>query len=90
MTDFRRLTGEFVDPATERDYRRSVLPWVRADSRLGLFVAAALMAMFAISDYNFMGLSSSFYLLLAVRTVMVIGCLVMAFDHRRRRRGRAA
>lgn len=79
MSEFRRLTGEFVDPATERDYRRSVLPSVRADSRLGLFVAAALMAMFAISDYNFMGLSSSFYLLLAVRTVMVIGCLVMAF-----------
>lgn len=83
MHELVRLTGGFRDRASEREFRASILPSVQQDSLLALVVAAALTAMFAVSDYNFMGMTPAFYKLLGVRAVMVAGCLVMAVCLRR-------
>lgn len=72
------ITGEFRDAATERSFRAAALGAMQRDSRLALFVAAGIIALFAISDYNFVGFSETLYTLFAVRAVMISACLVMA------------
>ncbi|MBB3332323.1 diguanylate cyclase (GGDEF)-like protein [Halomonas campaniensis] len=60
-------------------YRREVAPRVRRESCVTLIVAALVFGMFAISDYHFVGLGPALYLLLAMRLVVVVSCLVLAF-----------
>jgi len=75
---FHPVTGQFRDRDAERRFRSGILPQVQQDSRLALVVAAILIALFGVSDYVFLGLSRPFYLLMALRTVMIAGCLVLA------------
>lgn len=74
-----RLTGQFHDPDREAMYRRDIAPRVRRESFVTLIVAALVFGMFAISDYHFVGVSTALYLLLAMRLVVVVSCLVLAF-----------
>lgn len=60
-------------------YRREIAPRVRLESGLALCVAALIFGMFAISDYHYTGVSTTLYLLLAMRLVVVVSCLVLAF-----------
>jgi diguanylate cyclase (GGDEF)-like protein len=78
MAQLTPFTGQFRDPRKEHDFRVSILESIRHDTRWALFVGAALTAMFAISDYNFLGISPTFYKILAVRAVMIAGCIAMA------------
>ncbi len=75
---FTPLTVQFRNRETEAAFRASILSKVQEDSRLTLLVAAAGVAMFGISDYGFLGLSSEFYWLVGIRVALIIGCLVMA------------
>lgn len=60
-------------------YRREIAPRVRLESSLAICVAALVFGMFAISDYHYTGVSTELYLLLAMRLVVVVSCLVLAF-----------
>lgn len=75
---FTPLTVQFRDRDTERAFRSSILSKVQEDSRLTLLVAAAGVAMFGISDYGFLGLSTEFYWLAGIRAALIAGCLVLA------------
>ena len=63
----------------EAAYRRDIEPRVRLESSVALIVAALLFAMFAVSDYHFVGRSTELYLLYAMRLVVVFSCLALAF-----------
>ncbi len=73
------LTGQFHDPGREAVYRRDIAPGVRRESGLALSVAALVFGMFALSDYHYTGVGTELYLLLAMRLVVVVACLVLAF-----------
>lgn len=78
-----RLSGQFQDPGQEAAYRLDIEPRVRLESSVALCVAALIFAMFAISDYHFVGLSLELTLLLAMRLVVAAACLTLAFVLRR-------
>ncbi|WP_404374561.1 diguanylate cyclase [Vreelandella aquamarina] len=70
------LTGQFCDQRSESMYRRAIQEDVKLQFSLSLSVAACIFGMFAISDYYLLGLTNEFYLLLAMRIVVVSGCLL--------------
>lgn len=73
------LTGQFRDVSKESEYRKSVEPRVRFESRLVLVLVALVFAMFGITDYNLLGLTPEYYLLLTMRIAVVSLCLFFAF-----------
>ncbi|WP_458524485.1 GGDEF domain-containing protein [Onishia taeanensis] len=73
------MTGQFCERGREWLYRRTIRSRVRIESRLALSVSATIFAMFAISDYNYLGPTRAFYLLIAMRTLAVGSCLLLAF-----------
>lgn len=77
--DIHWLTGQFCDSSKESRYRNSVKTRVRFESRLALLLASVVFAMFGITDYNLLGLTREFYLLLTMRIAVVSSCLVLAF-----------
>jgi len=77
--DIHWLTGQFCDSSNETQYRDSIDERVRFESRLALIVASAVFAMFGISDYNLLGFTREYYLLLTMRIVVVSSCLALAF-----------
>ncbi|WP_404398263.1 GGDEF domain-containing protein [Idiomarina loihiensis] len=77
--DIHWLTGQFFDPGKESRYRNSIKARVRFESRLALLLASVVFAMFGITDYNLLGLTREFYLLLTMRIAVVSCCLVLAF-----------
>lgn len=77
--DIHWLTGQFFDSSKESRYRNSVKTRVRFESRLALLLASVVFAMFGITDYNLLGLTREFYLLLTMRIAVVSSCLVLAF-----------
>lgn len=77
------LTGQFCDAYQELGYRQSIHQSVRAEFSLAVNVAAFVFGMFAIADYYLLGLSREFYLLLAMRVVVVSACLLVAFTVKR-------
>ena len=70
------ITAEFVDKATEREFRASILPEVQRASRLTLTVAALLTVLFIISDYSFLGFDWPFYPPLVAMRVATIAIYV--------------
>lgn len=56
---------------------------MQLETYLSLIVAASIFGMFSISDYSLLGLTNEYYLLAAMRTVVVILCLLIAFFIRR-------
>lgn len=77
--DIHWLTGQFRDTGSELKYRDSIEQRVRLESRLALVVASVVFAMFGISDFNLLGLTQEYYLLLTMRIVVVSSCLFLAF-----------
>ncbi len=73
------LTGQFRDAGKESKYRDSVQASVRFESRLALILVALVFAMFGITDYNLLGLTDEYYLLLTMRIAVVSLCLLLAF-----------
>ncbi len=73
------LTGQFRQPSREAMYRRDIDSRVRLETCLALSVAALVFGMFAISDYYYTGVSTELYLLLAMRILVVVSCLALAF-----------
>ncbi|GAA5172802.1 hypothetical protein GCM10023342_14280 [Modicisalibacter zincidurans] len=65
-------------------YRRSIKTRVRLESSLSLIVATLIFGMFAITDYYLLGLSREYYLLIAMRSVVVGLCLFLALIIARR------
>ncbi|MFD2632341.1 GGDEF domain-containing protein [Idiomarina piscisalsi] len=78
-SDILSLTGQFSERSKELRYRYSIESSVRADSRLALILVAVIFAMFGITDYNLLGLTPNYYLLLAMRIAVTGSCLVLAF-----------
>lgn len=78
------LTGQFSDANQELMYRRSIQESVKLEYSRALSVAALVFGIFAISDYGLLGLTKEFYLLLAMRIVVVGVCLLAAFGVRSR------
>lgn len=78
MHSFHPLTGQFRDRQLEMAFRRSIADKVRRDARPALMIAAAVFLMFGISDYNYLGLSTPFYLLIGLRVAIALICLVLA------------
>ncbi|MBZ9559501.1 MULTISPECIES: GGDEF domain-containing protein [unclassified Modicisalibacter] len=72
------LTGQFRDVDQEAVYRRSVGSRVRLETALALVVAALIYGMFAIADYQILGLSQDYYRLITMRAVVVGLCLILA------------
>ena len=62
-----RLTGQFCDDNREQLYRRSIQKGEKGEFSFALSIAAGVFAIFAISDYYLLGLTTEFYLLLAMR-----------------------
>ena len=73
------LTGQFCQRGREAIYRRVIKRRVRIESRLSVVLAALVFGMFAVSDYHYVGLTTEFYLLTAMRVVVVGSCLLLAF-----------
>ena len=73
-----RLTGQFCDANREQMYRRSIQQGEKVEFSFALSIAAGVFAIFAISDYYLLGLTTEFYLLLAMRVVVVSVCLLVA------------
>ncbi|KFZ30311.1 signal peptide protein [Pseudidiomarina salinarum] len=73
------LTGQFCDDSKEFEYRSSVATRVRFESRLALILVALVFAMFGITDYNLLGLTREYYLLLTMRVAVISLCLLLAF-----------
>ncbi|WP_192036096.1 GGDEF domain-containing protein [Halomonas sp. YLGW01] len=74
-----RVTGQFCERGREWMYRRTIRSRVRLESRLALSLATTIFAVFAVSDYNYLGLTREFYLLIAMRILVVSFCLFLAF-----------
>lgn len=72
------LTGQFRDTVLEHQFRVFQVSKAQQDNRAAILVAAVGVAMFAISDYLFLGLSEGFYQLLLVRACVIAGCLFVA------------
>lgn len=77
--DIHWLTGQFRSNSNELQYRDSIEKSVRFESRFALIVVAVLFGLFGITDYNLLGLTSEYYLLLTMRIVVVSSCLILAF-----------
>lgn len=77
--DIHWLTGQFRDRGNELKYRDSIEQRVRFESRLALILVAVLFGMFGITDYNLLGLTREYYLLLTMRITVVSSCLLLAF-----------
>lgn len=73
------LTGQFSDPDIESAFRNAIKSRVRVESRLVLLLVSFVVGMFAISDYQLVGLTREFYLLITMRIVVVSFCLFFAF-----------
>jgi len=73
------LSGQFRDQSKESNYRNSIEKNVRSDSRLILILVSVVFAMFGITDYNLLGLTHEYYLLLTMRIAVVSSCLILAF-----------
>lgn len=71
--------GQFRNWSDELKYRGSIDKRVRLETRLALIVVAVIFAMFGITDYNLLGLTREYYLLLAMRITVVSSCLALAF-----------
>lgn len=76
--DIHWLTGQFRDSTKEAGYRNSIETRVRFESRLALILVSVVFAMFGITDYNLLGLTREYYLLLTMRIAVVSSCLVLA------------
>ena len=77
--DIHWLTGQFRNRSNELKYRDSIEQSVRFESRFAVIVVAVLFAMFGITDYNLLGLTREYYLLLTMRIIVVSSCLILAF-----------
>lgn len=77
--DIHWLMGQFRNWSDELKYRGSIEKRVRHETRLALIVVAVLFALFGITDYNLLGLTREYYLLLAMRITVVSSCLALAF-----------
>lgn len=77
--DIHWFTGQFCDEDKEVRYRNSINTRVRFESRLALILVSVVFAMFGITDYNLLGLTHEYYLLLTMRIAVVSSCLVLAF-----------
>lgn len=77
--EVNRLTGQFCDHSIESAYRSSIKTRVRIESRLVLLLVCFVFGMFAISDYQILGLTREFYLLIIMRVSVVSFCLLFAF-----------
>ncbi|MHC9512001.1 GGDEF domain-containing protein [Kangiella sp. M94] len=77
--DIHWLTGQFRSNSDELQYRDSIEKSVRFETRFALIVVAVLFALFGITDYNLLGLTREYYLLLTMRIVVVSSCLILAF-----------
>lgn len=77
--DIHWLTGQFNNTNNETNYRNSIKKRVRFETRVALIVVAMLFAVFGITDYNLLGLTREYYLLLAMRITVVSSCLVLAY-----------
>jgi diguanylate cyclase len=73
------LTGQFCEDRMESMYRRSIKTRARVEARLSLILVSLIFGMFAISDYNLLGLTREYYLLITMRIVVVSLCLLLAF-----------
>lgn len=59
-------------------FRRSIADKMQRDARPALMIATAIFLMFGISDYIYLGLSTPFYLLIALRVTVALSCLLLA------------
>lgn len=75
---FHPFTGQFRDRPLEVAFRNSVADQIRRDSRPSLIMAALVFLMFGISDYNYLGVSTQFYLLVSLRVTVALSCLLLA------------
>lgn len=73
------LTGQFYDGTIETNYRKSIEQRVRFETRLSLILVSVLFALFGITDYNLLGFSREFYLLLSMRITVISACLILAY-----------
>ncbi|RUO69402.1 GGDEF domain-containing protein [Idiomarina ramblicola] len=76
--DIHWLTGQFYNDSKESKYRSSIETRVRFESRLALILVSVVFAMFGITDYNLLGLTREYYLLLTMRIAVVSLCLLLA------------
>ncbi|MGR4069632.1 GGDEF domain-containing protein [Billgrantia sp. C5P2] len=63
----------------ESMYRRLIKTRARFETRLSLILVSFIFGMFAISDYNLLGFTREYYLLITMRVVVVSLCLLLAF-----------
>jgi len=70
-------TGEFDDKALEQRYQQSVQAQTKQQLRISLSVVAGLFFVFGIIDYYMLGLSTNFYLLMAMRATVAVACLLL-------------
>ncbi|MEQ9642632.1 MAG: ATP-binding protein [Alphaproteobacteria bacterium] len=69
------LSAEFVDPATEDDYRRHSYAEIAGPARYALLISGAVFFLFGLVEYGTYGADGIFFIDLALRT----GSLVLAF-----------
>lgn len=72
-----RWRGEFIDAAMEGRYRHSVMGRTAAQLRTAAIVSAVLFMLFGLSDYALLGNTTAFQALLALRTVVVLACVLL-------------
>ena len=75
----KRFSGEFADYDLESSFREGSQTATARHLSMSMIAVAALMLMFGISDFNFLGLSDNFYQLMGMRTVVALACLTLVF-----------
>ena len=73
------LTGQLREYSSESVYRRSIQERVRFETCISVIVAASIFGMFSITDYHLLGTTREYYLLVAMRFVVVSLCFLLAF-----------
>lgn len=70
------ITAEFSNAEMEHRYRKTMLPSLRADFRTTVAIGAFFFMLFGIPDYVSLGLTPTFWLLLAARIGVTTAALI--------------
>jgi len=72
-------SSEFSDPDMERSFQQHVQPIITRQLKIVLLIWGALLLLFAVPDYEALGLTRPFYYLLAYRVIIAVMLLIMFF-----------
>jgi diguanylate cyclase len=71
------FSGQFTDPSLETNFRLATRAKITQQTRISLLTTATLFLLIGVLDYHYLGLGTSFYLLIAMRVLVAVSCLLL-------------